>query len=91
MTKKTLLTSEMITEIVRLYKLRLRWKNIAASIGVSRWTLQNWRRIGEKTNSGIYRDLVVAIEKADEERYQQVINAYQKRLKLRKKRENGDL
>ena len=75
MTKKTLLTSEMIIEIVRLYKLSFSWKDIAASIGISRRTLQNWRNFGEKTNSGIYRDLVVAIEKADQERYRAIANA----------------
>ena len=68
MTKPTLLTPEMITEIVRLYKLRVAWIDIAASIGINRRTLQNWRRLGEKANSGIYRDLVIAIEKADKER-----------------------
>ena len=67
MTKKTLLTSEMITEIVRLYKLRFRWIDIAAFLGINRRTLHNWRRLGEKAETGIYRDLVLAIEKADDE------------------------
>ena len=88
MTKPTLLTSEMIAEIVRLYKLRVAWIDIAASVGINRRTLQNWRRLGEKSKSGIYRDLVIAIEKVDHERSERFWEKYQE-SNLRQTRQVG--
>ena len=61
------LTEDVIDIICDKLKLRLKWKEIAAILGVEPATIRNWIRDGKKAKSGIKRQLYDAIEetKAD--------------------------
>ena len=69
--KKTRLTKDIISEIVRLLKLRMSWKHIANAIGVHERTLHSWRAKGAEADSGIHYELVIAIEQARSELIQE--------------------
>lgn len=67
---KLKLDKSMIEVICQCLKLRMKWKQIAAHIGVDPTTLRKWIVSGEKAKSGIKRDLVLAIERTKAELYE---------------------
>lgn len=71
--RKTKLTEDMIEEICGHVKLRSPWSHIAAMVNVDPKTLRNWRDRGMKAKSGIYRDFVKAVDRAEGELYSEVV------------------
>ena len=59
----------VIEIICQCLKLRMKWNQIAAHIGVHPGTLRGWIAAGEKAKSGIKRELVLAIERTKSELY----------------------
>ena len=59
----------MIEQICDLIRHRLTWSQIANVLGIHRNTLILWRKQGKDTASGIYHNLVVAVEKTKGELY----------------------
>ena len=74
---KTKLTRKMIRQIAQCIKRDVNWSEIATSVGVTRETLQNWRRRGKKDTRGIYYQLVCAIEQAEVKRYKRYVKSVQ--------------
>ena len=61
------LTSEIRDKILEAVRKLYPIDVVALEAGVSKTTLNEWRELGMKENSGKYRDLVLAMEKADKE------------------------
>ena len=61
------LTSEIRDKILEAVRKLYPIEVVALEAGVSKTTLNEWRELGMKENSGKYRDLVLAMEKADKE------------------------
>jgi hypothetical protein len=59
------LTSEIRDKILEAVRKLYPIDVVALEAGVSKTTLNEWRELGMKENSGKYRDLVLAMEKAD--------------------------
>ena len=79
MARKTKLTEEVINIICQKLKLRVKWKDIAALIGVDPTTIRNWILRGEAIQNGekrktqknaLYLELVERIEQAKAELYE---------------------
>lgn len=64
------LTRKIIQEICPLVKLRLTKKEICHIVGISVETLRRWTKKGYAEKKGIAYELVLAIERAEAEMYQ---------------------
>lgn len=67
---KLKLDASVIARVCQCLKLRMKWNQIAAKLGVHPATLRNWIVAGEKAKSGIKRELFLAIEQAKSELYE---------------------
>ena len=67
---KLKLDASVIARVCQCLKLRMKWNQIAAKLGVHPATLRNWIVAGEKAKSGIKRELVLAIEQTKSELYE---------------------
>ena len=67
---KLKLDERVIESICQCLKLRMKWYQIAAHIGVNPGTLREWIASGKKAKSGIKRNLVLAIEQTKSELYE---------------------
>ena len=65
--RKSTLNENIIEQICKYIKLRMKVIEIAKILGIHRTTLLKWIADGEKAKSGIKRQLVDAIEKAKSE------------------------
>ena len=78
--RKTKLTEEIIERICELVKLRLSWNRIAYVVGIDPRTLRNWRERGEKQKSGLYRELVTSVQRAEAESYIDAVQVFQEAI-----------
>ena len=67
--RKTKLTRKLIKPICECVKQRMSQKQIADFLGIDPKTFRNWRERGNREESGVYRELVNAIDQAEAEIY----------------------
>ena len=67
MARKTKLTETVIEQICGYVKLRMKTTEIGEILGIHPGTIQQWVRDGKKAKSGIKRELVDAMARADSE------------------------
>ena len=71
---KTAYEDRAIQTVIDATKKRITEKALAEKLNITPRTWQNWRVRGESESSGFYHDLVAAIEKTQEENYQEHFN-----------------
>ena len=67
---KLKLDASVINQVCQCLRLRMKWNQIAAKLGVHPGTLRSWIAAGEEAKSGTKRELFLAIEQTKSELYE---------------------